>query len=152
MLAGFNSVGDPLVHDPAQSNGYAYHFSKSDLSHSWFDKGGIAYTFYPADTATTSAGNSPRQGSVPDGFELSQNFPNPFNPATAIRFQVPERCRVTLRVYDLVGNEVSTLVDEEKGAGEYAVAFDGSGLASGIYFYRLQAGAFVQTKRMHLIK
>lgn len=152
MLAGFTSEGDPLVHDPAQSDGYSYHFSKSDLSYSWFDKGGIAYTFYPADTVTASAGEGPHEGSVPEGFQLSQNYPNPFNPVTEIRFQVPERARVTLRVYDLVGNEVSTLVDDEKSAGSYTVVYNGSGLASGVYFYRLQAGAFVQTKRMHLIK
>jgi parallel beta-helix repeat protein len=96
----------------------------------------------------------------PTGFVLYQNYPNPFNPSTEIRYQVPGASWVTLRVYDLLGKEVSTLVNERKPAGSYGALFDGSEFASGVYLCRLearqidgeQAGSFVQTKRMILLK
>ncbi len=88
----------------------------------------------------------------PNDFELAQNYPNPFNPATSIKFSLPEGAQVKLTVYDLLGNEVKTLIDEYKPAGTYSVKFNGAELTSGIYIYRLQAGEFVSTKRMALIK
>jgi len=93
----------------------------------------------------------------PNEFLLSQNYPNPFNPITKIKFQIPGQARndnalVTLRVYDVLGNEITTLVNEEKPAGEYEVEFDGTGLPSGIYFYQLKAGSLVETKKMVLLK
>ena len=95
-----------------------------------------------------------------NSYLLYQNYPNPFNPSTKIKYQLPERGLVTLNVYDVLGNEVATLVNEEKSSGEYEVKFDGTGLPSGIYFYRLQAGApstgsgqgFVETKKMILLR
>ncbi len=99
----------------------------------------------------TGLGND--QGSVlPTEFRLEQNFPNPFNPTTTIQYSLPQRSNVTLKVYDVLGNEVATLVNEEKGRGIYSVNFDASQLASGIYFYHLQAGFYVQTRKMILIK
>ncbi len=88
----------------------------------------------------------------PNDFALNQNYPNPFNPTTSIKFSLPRGTNVKLIVYDLLGNEVETLVDEYKPAGTYSVQFNGSELTSGIYIYRLQAGDFVSTKRMALIK
>ena len=91
-------------------------------------------------------------------FELSQNYPNPFNPTTKIRFTIPvtlsgvEGSLVTLKIYDVLGNEIATLVNEEKPAENYEVDFDGNGLPSGIYFYQLKAGSFVETKKMILLK
>ncbi len=85
-------------------------------------------------------------------FELFQNYPNPFNPTSTIKYQIPELDFVTLKVYDVLGNEIATLVNEEKPAGTYEVEYKGSGLPSGIYFYRLQANTFVETKKMVLIK
>ncbi|MBE0538438.1 MAG: T9SS type A sorting domain-containing protein [Ignavibacterium sp.] len=85
-------------------------------------------------------------------FKLSQNYPNPFNPRTKISWQSPVGSHQTLKVYDVIGNEVATLVNEYKPAGMYNVQFTMNNLASGIYFYRLQAGSFVQTKKMLLIK
>ena len=152
MLAGFSAFGDPIVHDPAQSDGYAYIFDKTDLSRSWFEKGGIAYTFYPEETGPLAVEQPGATGELPEGFLLSQNYPNPFNPSTAIRFQLSERGRVTLRVFDVVGNDVSTILDEDMSAGSHTVTFDASGLASGVYFYRLQSGACGETKKMHLVK
>jgi hypothetical protein len=92
-----------------------------------------------------------------DGFLLNQNYPNPFNPTTTLSFVIGHRSFVTLKVYDVLGNEIATLVNEEKAAGEYEVTFDShSGevrnLVSGIYFYQLKAGNFIQTKKMILLK
>lgn len=88
----------------------------------------------------------------PDNFSLSQNYPNPFNPATIINYQVPAGSYVTLKVYNILGKEVSTLVNEEKPAGYFQAKLDGTGLASGIYFYTLRAGNFVLTKQCLLVK
>jgi len=89
-------------------------------------------------------------------FKLDANYPNPFNPSTTISFSVPERAVVTLKVYDILGNEVATLVNEEKPAGEYEVEFNSSfgnrNLVSGTYFYKLTSGSFTQTRKMMLIK
>jgi len=89
---------------------------------------------------------------APSVFSLSQNYPNPFNPTTKITYQIPELSFITLKVYDVVGNEIASLVNEEKPAGSYEVEFNATRLPSGIYFYRLQAGSFVETKKMVLMK
>lgn len=90
--------------------------------------------------------------SGPTGFALSQNFPNPFNPTTSIKFNVGERANVTLKVFDMLGREVATLVNEVKESGSYDVNFDAAKLASGTYVYKLTAGNFVETKKMVLLK
>ncbi len=87
-----------------------------------------------------------------EDYSLSQNYPNPFNPSTMINFEIPKQSNVILKVYDVLGNEVSALVDEEKSAGSYQVNFDASALSNGVYFYHLQAGDFVQTRKMILLK
>jgi hypothetical protein len=89
---------------------------------------------------------------IPTEYNLIQNFPNPFNPATIIKYQIPELGLVTLKVYDALGSEIATLVNEEKPIGNYTVEFDATELSSGIYFYRIQAGSFVQTKKMVLLR
>lgn len=86
------------------------------------------------------------------GYELAQNYPNPFNPMTTIRYQIPEGGFVSLKVYDVLGKEVATLVNGAKEAGSHWVSFNASGLASGVYFYRLQAGGFAETRKMMLVK
>jgi hypothetical protein len=83
---------------------------------------------------------------------LLQNFPNPFNQSTKIEYQIPELSFVTLKVYDVLGNEIATLVNKEKPAGSYEVEFKGSDLPSGVYFYQIQAGNFVETRKMVLMK
>jgi len=85
-------------------------------------------------------------------FSLSQNYPNPFNPTTKIKFELPERAITKLTVYDIIGRKVSILVNQELDAGYHEVNFDASKLSSGIYFYRMQAGNFVETKKLILIK
>jgi hypothetical protein len=89
---------------------------------------------------------------IPTKFKLFQNYPNPFNPATKIQYQIPDISQVTLRVYDILGREITTLVNEEKSTGTYEVNFDASELSNGIYFYKMQAGSFVETKKMILLK
>ncbi len=100
----------------------------------------------------TSVPDEQEENIIPDNFELSQNFPNPFNPSTTIRYSVPSRSTVVLKIYDILGGEVSTLVNEDKDAGIYSVNFNASQLASGMYLYRLQAGSFVETKKMILLR
>ena len=85
-------------------------------------------------------------------FKLNQNYPNPFNPTTKIKYQIPTGGIVSLKVYDDLGREVTALVNEEKPTGSYVVEFDASNLASGVYFYKLQAENFIQTKKMILLR
>jgi hypothetical protein len=85
-------------------------------------------------------------------FELLQNYPNPFNPSTTIRYALPQRSHVTLTVFNTLGQQVATLVNDSREAGYHDVRFDSSGLASGVYFYRLRAGDYVGTKRLLLLR
>lgn len=89
---------------------------------------------------------------LPKEFSLEQNYPNPFNPSTNIEFALPEQAVVSLKVYNLLGREISTLVSGRMNAGHHKVEFNASGLSTGLYFYRIQAGSFMQTKKMMLIK
>jgi spore coat protein A len=85
-------------------------------------------------------------------YSLDQNYPNPFNPSTTINFSVPENSQVTLKIFDVLGSEVSTLINQVVPAGNHEVQFDATGLPSGVYFYNLTAGNFVQNKKMMLMK
>jgi hypothetical protein len=102
---------------------------------------------------------SERTAGIAQEFMLSQNYPNPFNPSTRIKYTVggagnqgPGASNTRLVVYDLLGREVAVLVNEKKAPGSYEVEFDASGLASGVYMYRLTAGSFIQTRKMLVIK
>ncbi|MCB0729374.1 MAG: T9SS type A sorting domain-containing protein, partial [Ignavibacteriae bacterium] len=90
--------------------------------------------------------------SEPSSYRLFDNYPNPFNPVTNLEFGISELGFVSLKVYDILGKEVKTLVNEIKQAGNYKVQFDGSSFASGVYFYELRSGDFVARKRMVLLK
>ncbi|MFZ2863664.1 MAG: T9SS type A sorting domain-containing protein [Ignavibacteriaceae bacterium] len=92
------------------------------------------------------------QGSLPLAFDLKQNYPNPFNPSTKIAFTLSEKSLTTLKVYDILGNEIITLINEEKPAGTYEVNFDASKLSSGVYLYKLQSNGLVQTRKMLMLK
>lgn len=87
-----------------------------------------------------------------NSFFLDQNYPNPFNPATTIRYSIPKESFVTLKIYDVLGRELETLVDEEKTAGIYETKWSATGYQSGLYFYRLRAGPFSETKKLLLLK
>ena len=99
---------------------------------------------------TTSVGQ--RAQTIPENYSLSQNYPNPFNPSTTIRYSVPARSLVTLIVYNALGQKVAQLVNEVKEAGDYTARFSAGGIASGVCFYRLQAGSFTETKKMVLVR
>jgi hypothetical protein len=89
---------------------------------------------------------------IPENFALNQNYPNPFNPSTKISYSIATRSDVVLKIYDVMGVEVAKLVNETKEAGNYEVAFDATGLPSGIYVYKLHAGNVVLNKKMLLVK
>jgi hypothetical protein len=92
------------------------------------------------------------KSNIPDRYKLSQNYPNPFNPATNIEFSLPKSSNGTLKVFNILGQEIATLVNENKNAGTYKVDFDASKLTSGIYIYRLDAGSFTSERKMILMK
>ena len=89
---------------------------------------------------------------LPTEFKLNQNFPNPFNPSTKIRYSIPQQSKVLIRVFDVLGNEIETLFNEEKPVGTYEISWYAERLPSGVYFYQLKAGDFIQTKKMVLMK
>lgn len=119
------------------------------------DSDGDSWNFAPNKVLTITA---PTQGihenfsSQKKNFALLQNYPNPFNPATSISFQIPTGENVLLKVYDALGNDVQTLIQEYRPAGSYNINFSGSSLPSGMYYYRLSTGSFSQTKKMILLK
>jgi photosystem II stability/assembly factor-like uncharacterized protein len=108
------------------------------------------YWVNPSNIVSGVAGKS--TSSIPKELRLEQNYPNPFNPSTTIKYELPKSSHVTLTVYDLLGREVTTLVNEVKEPGTYTVQFDGSNLASGVYFSRLTAGSYVQTRKLLLLR
>ena len=133
-MFNYNEVGSELI-----ANNYYYTFGSQ-----FEDQFAIGHIFN--DIAGTD-GEFATQN-----YQLSQNYPNPFNPSTVISYRLPVIGFVTLKVYDVLGREVATLVNEEKSAGEYEIEFNGSKLPSGIYFYQLKTGNFVETKKMVLLK
>ena len=92
------------------------------------------------------------QAIIPASFTLEQNYPNPFNPSTTINFSMPKASNVKLTVFNLLGQKVATLADKYMEAGVYTLKFDGAQLASGVYFYRLEAGKFISEKKMVLLR
>ena len=106
----------------------------------------------PFTFSASPTGVSESTAAAPLAYRLAQNYPNPFNPNTIIKYELPKSSMVRLSVYDILGREMSVLVNERKDAGSYEVEFDAAGLASGVYFYRFTAGQFVQTLRMDVVK
>lgn len=136
-----------------QINSGLSHYTITSLN---FDSEGYLYAgtwgggVYRSTQTTTNISES--NTISPKYYFLSEAYPNPFNPSTVINYSIPQLGFVTLKVYDLIGREVATLVDEEKSTGDYEVEFDGSNLSSGVYFYRIQAGSFTDTKKFILLK
>ena len=156
-MAAFNvntNIGELRIMDPNTGMTTFISSFPDQISVLEFDNN---YTIVPVELTSILA---------PLKFSLEQNYPNPFNPSTKIKFTIPtspypspyqgegtrERFFVTLKVYDVLGNEIATLINEEKQPGTYSVQFDGSKLSSGIYFYQLRANIFVETKKMVIMK
>lgn len=124
-------------------------YSINNEDQSWGDVSRWSHTWIGALWNPVSVEN---EGQPVSEYALTQNYPNPFNPSTQIKFALKESGFVTLKVYDALGKEVATLVKGDYASGSYNVSFDASGLSSGIYFYRLETGSFVQTNKMMLLK
>jgi lysophospholipase L1-like esterase len=156
---------DSALHDPANpsrlqpSYDSGDHLHPSETGHHMMGEAVGLTLFGAADTTT---GINMETGNQHDSFSLLQNYPNPFNPSTKILYSIPKESLVTLRVYDVAGNEITTLVNEEKPAGTYEVAFSAQGgsapggnaysLSSGVYYYKLMAGNYSEVKKMILMK
>ncbi len=125
---------------------------KTDLAIIATDEFGQDSLFVLYSTGNVSGISEENFQQIPENFSLSQNYPNPFNPSTTIRFELPESDIVTLKIFNILGEEVSTLVNTELKAGKHEYQFNANNLSSGIYFYRIQAGSFTETKKMILIR
>jgi len=141
----FNDVEDPF------NSGLALYPSLGDLRNDIGAYGGPRAELLPDISGIVSI-QEIKFNQVPNSLVLFQNYPNPFNPITVIQYSIPSRRGVLLKVYDILGNEIATIVNEEQERGVYTINFNGSGLASGMYIYRLQAGSFIDTKKMILLK
>jgi Secretion system C-terminal sorting domain len=141
-----------IIKQPAefQLGGYyptTYKIEYDSVNHTF----NLELTDFVFRQAVTGVDDLPNNN-IPEKFALYQNYPNPFNPSTTIRWQSPIDSWQTLKIYDILGNEKAKLIDEQKPAGIYKVDFDATGLPSGVYFYKIQAGSFVETKKMILLK
>jgi hypothetical protein len=138
---------------------------EEQLFESHFNLNGVYFTDSNNGTAVGNSGTILRTtnggitsvkeenlSNISSEFTISQNYPNPFNPTTTIKYSVSKQSIVAIKVYDVLGREIETLVNDEKSTGNYKVEFDASKLTSGIYFYRMQAGDFVETKKIILMK
>jgi hypothetical protein len=137
-IASFCNLSQATYNYPAVS---LWEYSQITHSYVWAE--------YTAAWQVSLVSNEPN---TPIRYNLSQNYPNPFNPTTTINYTVPKNGFVTIKVYDILGNEVTTLVNEDKSVGNYSVQFNSSNLASGVYFYNMHAGNYVETKKLILMK
>jgi len=103
-------------------------------------------------TGISEEGNNSANSSMPDKFQLFPNYPNPFNPTTTIKYSIPHASLVNIQIYDILGRKVATLINEVKSAGTYTATFNAATMPSGVYFYRLQAGSFTETKKLLLLR
>jgi hypothetical protein len=146
---------DSVYNDPEDAPGMGKWPAKGTVRNDMGAYGG-PYSTQLGDFTITSVKDG-KTGFIPADFELEQNYPNPFNPSTTIRYSVRSRGEeadgfIILSIYDVLGNEIATLVNEKKTAGEYEIEFDASQLSSGVYLYRLSAGSLAQTRKMILLK
>lgn len=149
MLSTDMGINWSIVYNTSGENIYDMSFCDSIHGIACGSKGLILFS-YPPGKSTNVKNNS--NNDVPSSYFLYQNYPNPFNPTTSIKYSVSSNQNVRLFVYDILGKEVETLVNEKQSPGMYEVTFDGSKFASGIYFYQMKTGDFIEAKRMVLIK
>jgi hypothetical protein len=142
-----------LTSNPESSDGPSVSVSGTAVHVLWYDhRDGNYEIYYKRNPTGNPVGITNFNSKIPEGFFLSQNYPNPFNPVTNIKFDLPKSGNVILKVYNAEGREVTTLVNEYMQAGSYTTDFDGTKIASGLYFYTIQTAGFVETKKMILIK
>ncbi len=154
MLAGFDANGDPLVHDPARRDGYAHHFNKNDLALSWFQKGGIGYTFELGDSSFVVTELKPIESVLRPNRILGKNYPNPFNATTHVSINMPAKGSVEWSICDLNGHMVDsgTRVLE---SGNNDLVLDPSYFrshSSGIYLFQLKGQGFCETIKINYLK
>jgi hypothetical protein len=135
----FDKAGTTLATAPATSNEF-------------FPNGASQWGQFKIRIGDVVTGIQNITNEIPSTYSLSQNYPNPFNPVTSIKFALPKDGFVTLKIYDILGNVVTTLYDGYKPAGSYSSSFDGTNLSSGIYFYQLKTDNYIDTKKMTLLK
>ena len=144
------NIHDSTVYINDLFNNTSTHVSVSGLNSVVFNLAGLESKVYSLQQfSTTSVAGTP---APVYNFQLSQNYPNPFNPSTSIRYSIPEKSKVTLKIYDITGRELLTLLNGEVNAGNYEINFNVSKLSSGVYFYTLRSNTFVSTKKMLLLK
>ena len=151
----FKRVNSGTDYDFAVTTGGTVEFTHEifDNTGSGHPGDGVDATVYTLDFANIIVSVDGQTGDqLPETYSLGLNYPNPFNPSTTINYAVPQNSFISLRVFDILGNEVQTLVNETKSAGKYTVSFDAASIPSGVYFYTLEAGNFVSTKKMLLLK
>lgn len=112
----------------------------------------LAYDWLPAELVVTSIDPGMRTSAIPEEYALSRNYPNPFNPVTTINYDLPKPGRVLIRIYDMIGRQVMTIVDKDQAPGHYSITINATYLSSSIYFFRMEAGNFIQTRKMVLLK
>ncbi len=134
-------------HSRVSNRNPSYYRGPQDPNHPYYHLG-----FRIARNFSSSTGVNETNTVLPESFHLSQNYPNPFNPSTMISYQIPADCRVSLNVYDILGNNVKTLVDQYQTKGRYTVTFNAAHSASGIYFYRISAAEYSEVKKMLFLK
>lgn len=154
LNAGVNWGSDTrLTNNPADSYSPSVAISGFIVHAVWHDnRDGNNEIYYKRDPSGNPTGIENTNSENPSSYSLQQNYPNPFNPTTRVSFSLPSVSQVSLKVYDVMGREVQTLVNERLQSGTYETTFDGSGLNSGVYFYKIIADGFTDTKRMILVK
>jgi hypothetical protein len=149
LIASANAELGKAIDDSKQNN-YVYIFNH--LTNAWK----FASYVFGSSFSKPADGDGDDElyddQNIPSVYSLEQNYPNPFNPTTKIEFQLPERNFVSLKIYDIRGNLVTSLISEDLESGYYSTYWNASGIASGIYFYRIVSGSFVSTKKMILMK
>jgi hypothetical protein len=154
-VSGRTRISDhPLTWSPRNyiPSIFEYYDVDADLGVLWVGLDGVQRKVYYDNYNATPTSVEPTVGDVPMVYALKQNYPNPFNPSTTIEFAIPQNGFVTLKVYDLLGREVQTLVSANLTAGTYRTRFDAGKLASGVYVYRLQAGNFTDARKLMIVK
>jgi hypothetical protein len=151
-ITGWTQFTVPIYYDLGSPNPETTIITIAILDTSTGESGTIGSMAYVDDITFTSPSAVEQVSGLPQNFNLSQNYPNPFNPSTKIEYSIPEVSFVQLKVYDILGNEVATLVNEEQSAGTYRADFSGINLASGLYIAKLLAGDYSQTIKMSLLK